>query len=184
MIYCLPMEKSPFGRQLSFSVGYVSEHDREVVALSGVKRIPYTVRCNRCGNIVNMASKQLRSPCKRCSYTKSVPLQDLREQIFYKYRYNAELKNIPFEISFEQFCDLISAPCHYCGDEPGRVWRSHRKRENEVIYNGIDRRINADGYVFGNVATCCSTCNYLKRERSVEDLRDIVKKWAGRVDSW
>lgn len=56
-----------------------------------------------------------------------------------------------FDLSFEQWCDLVlDKPCHYC-DGP-----------LEKKGCGLDRKDNTLGYVIGNVVSCCKECNRLK----------------------
>jgi hypothetical protein len=171
-------------RQDRYPIGYVGETDREVVGYTDHRSVIYKVKCNRCNSVIAGTSKTLRVPCKKCSYEKKKPLQDLRYQIFWKYRYNANLKGVPFEISFEDFKKTISQDCFYCGVAPSRKWVSKRKAENTIIYNGIDRLINEKGYVKNNYVTCCSTCNYIKKDYSIKEFKKIVKKWSERLDTW
>jgi hypothetical protein len=55
-------------------------------------------------------------------------------------------------INFEQFCELVSSPCHYCGNVLP-----------ETGY-GLDRKDNDLGYIIGNIVPCCKDCNKMKGE--------------------
>jgi hypothetical protein len=54
------------------------------------------------------------------------------------------------DITFEQYCDLIQNPCHYCGG---------------VLPDfgyGLDRTNNLLDYTLDNVVTYCKECNLIK----------------------
>ena len=165
-------------------IGYISNTDREVIDYSNHRSKIYKIQCRKCNSVINGASKTLHSPCKKCSYIKNVPLQDLRKQIFYKYRYNANLKNVVFEISFDFFCQKISEDCYYCGRQPSAIWKSNRREQNSVVYNGIDRKINNVGYTENNCVPCCSECNYFKKDKSTNEFKEMVERWSVRMDTW
>ncbi len=59
------------------------------------------------------------------------------------------MREIQFEITFAQFVTLWGKPCAYCGAGINTI--------------GLDRIDNTLGYIFSNVAPCCSVCNYMKR---------------------
>lgn len=68
---------------------------------------------------------------------------------------------------------MIFQPCHYCGEPPNhyRVLGSGRwRRQSTVPSHGIDRMDSSKGYVPGNCVTCCTTCNYMKREQHYDDF--------------
>jgi hypothetical protein len=69
---------------------------------------------------------------------------------------SAKDRGLLVSISFEEFKELTSSPCWYCGGmSPG--------------YNfvGVDRLDVDEGYIPGNCVPCCSTHNYMKRGMSV-----------------
>jgi len=67
--------------------------------------------------------------------------------------------------------------CHYCGTRPRNALAHKGLRKRTKIINGIDRIDNHQGYVYGNVVTCCAQCNYAKGCLSYADFI----QWAGRV---
>jgi len=79
------------------------------------------------------------------------------------YRLSARSKNLDFEISEEEYYNLTSQPCIYCGD-PG-----------EHGFVGIDRADSFKGYILPNCVPCCSMCNYLKKSLSPAALRQRVE---------
>jgi len=68
-----------------------------------------------------------------------------------RFRNSATVRRIAQELTFEQFCDLTSKPCTYCG----------RFSFNNV--SGIDRANNSIGYTIENSVPCCSACNIMKQ---------------------
>ena len=82
------------------------------------------------------------------------------------YQRSARLKKLKFELSEEEFKELVAKPCYYCDivDEKG--------------FNGIDRTNQSVGYIqsnlsisdgwttersqVGNCVSCCAMCNWLK----------------------
>ncbi len=65
-----------------------------------------------------------------------------------------------FDIPIEVFARLSAEPCSYCGVPPSK--RTHSAHE-VFVSSGLDRVDNNVGYVEGNLTSCCTTCNYMKR---------------------
>jgi hypothetical protein len=66
------------------------------------------------------------------------------------YGRNANLKNLEFTISFDDYSNVVTKECHYCG------------LIQEKGFNGIDRKDQSAGYIIDNCVSCCKMCNYLK----------------------
>lgn len=66
---------------------------------------------------------------------------------WHNYRGSAKFRGIKFSLRFENFCQLMSAPCHYC--KKPKAW-------------GIDRKDSRFAYQIGNVVPCCKPCNTAK----------------------
>lgn len=80
-----------------------------------------------------------------------------------------------FELTFEQFKDIISKNCNYCGSPPKNVKKDRRKYRDRILkYNGIDRVDNDVGYVMSNVVPCCRNCNIAKHTYSVDFFKELV----------
>ena len=77
-----------------------------------------------------------------------------------KYRYDAERKNRPFELTREEAYDLFLQDCFYCG-EPSR---------KEKLM-GLDRFDNTQGYLASNVVPTCWTCNVIKHKHAWPDVK-------------
>ena len=72
------------------------------------------------------------------------------------YRRSAIDKNLSFEFTLEEFKELTTKNCYYCGEL------------QEKGFNGIDRKKCTDNYVKDCCVSCCSTCNYIKG--SLDDI--------------
>ncbi len=70
------------------------------------------------------------------------------------YKRSADLKQLEFAISFDEFKEIVIKPCNYCG--------ILRDRGTEQ-FNGIDRIDSSIGYLVGNCVSCCPMCNYMKK---------------------
>jgi hypothetical protein len=66
------------------------------------------------------------------------------------YKRCANIKNLDFEISFEDYESIVSSRCYYCNSM------------EEKGFNGIDRNDQTKGYVVDNCLPCCTMCNYVK----------------------
>jgi hypothetical protein len=79
---------------------------------------------------------------------------DMHATSLSSYKVRAKQKDLPFEISEEQYTGFLSSACYYCHRMTGA--------------NGIDRKDNTLGYTIDNCVACCSDCNYMKKNSSVE----------------
>lgn len=106
--------------------------------------------------------------------------------ILWEYKKNARVKGLKFELSEEVFIKLTSGDCIYCGQVPGNKRHTQNKKRS-YIYNGIDRVDSSKGYEKGNCVSCCSTCNYMKRRKTVSEFYgavDLINKEAKRHHSF
>jgi hypothetical protein len=62
-------------------------------------------------------------------------------------RCTAKRRNLEWSLELDQYLQLISLPCHYCG---GSLCKSGV---------GLDRLDNSNGYTLTNVVPCCGVCN-------------------------
>lgn len=72
------------------------------------------------------------------------------KQNFNVYKRCADIKNLTWEFTFEQYEELVKNPCHYCGIIQERG------------FNGIDRTNQQLDYTIENCVSCCKICNYMK----------------------
>ena len=71
------------------------------------------------------------------------------------YKQNAKKKNIEWLLSKKVFCHLLDGACYYCAKMPAL---------------GIDRYDNNVGYTPDNSVSCCSYCNYAKRDLAADQF--------------
>lgn len=90
------------------------------------------------------------------------------------YKFRARQKGLAFELSEEQFRNLSQMNCHYCDAKPSGTSKS---RYDVFVYNGLDRKDSAQGYILDNVVPCCSICNHAKHTMSY----DTFCAWLDRI---
>jgi hypothetical protein len=95
------------------------------------------------------------------------------------YRRDAKARGATFALTETEARALFLAPCHYCGAEPGRVFRATTCRA-AFVCNGIDRLDSSSGYVAGNVVPACKACNYLKGGRPYRVFMGLLARIAAR----
>ena len=81
----------------------------------------------------------------------------------------AKDKNLPFDLSLDEFEYITSKKCFYCGSDP-KIWVAKRTTYKPILFNGIDRVDNNLGYINSNVVPCCSTCNYMKKNLKLSSM--------------
>lgn len=97
-----------------------------------------------------------------------------------KYRKRAKSENVEFSLTSEQFYDICSMNCYYCGDAPTErsTYTYVRKNgfEGKFIANGIDRVVPDQGYTLENSVPCCTPCNLMKTDKSqLEFINRAIK---------
>lgn len=127
-----------------------------------------------CGNFVAVRADSLvkKNPTASCGCLNRLQISALGKSRqrsddpvlwakFTNYQREAPKRGHSFELAYEEFKQFVTKTCYYCG-------------HNEV---GIDRLDNTIGYVVSNCVPCCKTCNYAKRDMSVQDFLE----WVNRV---
>lgn len=84
---------------------------------------------------------------------------------FHKLRYDAKKKDRVVEISLEEFADLLTKPCVYCGE----------LRDSPYGY-GVDRIDSSGSYTLDNIVPCCGVCNQMKSDMDLEDFYAHIAK--------
>jgi hypothetical protein len=80
-------------------------------------------------------------------------------------RANIKGKEIPLDLTFEQYKELIASEvCHYCGDALPDVGF------------GLDRKDSSLGYNIGNCVPCCTACNKIRGDNLIlyEEMLHMV----------
>lgn len=116
------------------------------------------------GNLSSGKSKQC--PCQRIEKAEQ-NISSFWKGMLKTYRDGAKKRNLSFELSEEEFRDLMLKDCIYCGSKPSPK-RVSKRLHCAVPINGIDRVDPNKGYIVDNCVPCCSTCNKMKLNHSLE----------------
>ncbi len=133
---------------------------RPVVFFQGIKEKQETLTCLMCRQSNSNNDKRRDKQHRR-----DICRNSIRSQ-FTEYKKNAKIRNIAFEISFEEFKSIVYESCNYCDS-------IHKDRG----FNGIDRLDSSRSYEISNIVSCCKICNYMKRT----DLPDIFLQRIGNI---
>lgn len=91
-------------------------------------------------------------------------------------RSRANFHNFTFDLSMQDFHNLIRMPCHYCNDKSDiKQIRNHNTRLL-LRANGIDRVNNLLGYVISNCVPCCEMCNRSKGTNTAQEYLNHCRK--------
>lgn len=113
-------------------------------------------KCFRCGRWLSLdwfyrSSYQkdgYSGDCKQCQ-------MEAKECRYNLYKKNSNAKRKGFSLTKEEFYDITSKPCFYCGE--------YTKEDiNGVPFVGVDRIDSNKGYEISNVVPCCEICNRMK----------------------
>jgi len=120
-----------------------------------------------CGKILNVKGTHLSNMnTKSCGcYKKDVNSERLKKtsgtasfnKVWGYYRVNARRRNKDFNLTKEEFKNLVVKSCHYCNATPKSYFK--KKTNGLFYYNGVDRKDSNIGYTAENCVPCCSICN-------------------------
>lgn len=142
-----------------------------------------------CGNIAEATGLDLRDgstkSCK-CLTIERAKLMGKNNKIDYglasfnelyrAYKNSAENRNYTFNLTKEQFRNITSCSCHYCGIESSRKYQPRESFNGPYICNGIDRIDNTKGYEIDNVVPCCDICNRAKQCMTYTEFIAWIKR--------
>lgn len=122
----------------------------------------------------------LSGGCRKCTNPHLLPVgQAALNRLFANYKKNAKKRGYSFELSLEQFRQLTSMECFYCGASPLKQYGITRGN-GLYTYNGIDRVENSLGYVPGNCAPCCEPCNRAKLKMTQQEFLSLARRIAAK----
>lgn len=96
--------------------------------------------------------------------------------LYIRYKKGATSRGLSFELSKEEFKEIVGMNCFYCGDAPKNVIVGSKRINGGFRYSGIDRVDNSMGYLKTNIVACCRTCNVSKNNHSKDDFLDWIKR--------
>jgi len=85
-----------------------------------------------------------------------------QEKIMLKLIFKNYSSRNKIELNEDQFLQLVTMNCYYCGSPPGNNKKYYYKKKYSFYYSGLDRIDNSLGYQWENVIPCCKYCNSAK----------------------
>jgi len=153
------METKDIAEKLNRSVDSVREKRSRM-------KLPQLSLCKVCSTEHQTINQH--STCEQCVPNQKEYAANYRNGLngrLMMYKSNAKKRNLPFEITIEEFSEFWQKPCSYCGSEIETV--------------GIDRVDSSIGYITGNLVACCKICNQSKNDLSYEEwifhLKAVLK---------
>lgn len=138
-----------------------------------------------CGHIAYMKGNHLTAGrskgCRSCS-NRLPEGQAGFNNLLSKYKTRCITHKRVFDLSEEEFKEITSSNCHYCGVSPYKESKStystseNTKKHSIYLYNGIDRIDSSLGYTKENSVPCCEICNKAKRDMSYNDFINYLKR--------
>lgn len=92
-----------------------------------------------------------------------------------RYKQAAKKRNLEFNLTSDEFQDLTSKNCHYCGQPPKKKIKGKRSN-GSYTFNGIDRINSNEDYTKENCVSCCYFCNYAKNDYSLEEFMEWIHR--------
>jgi len=139
----------------------------------------WRIQCTNCGN-TRVVNTGVLASIEKHRYGCSCYLMPKGESglnaLLHQYKKGAKKRGLDFLLTKEQFRQLTSASCFYCGASPqDRHCVQQTKKRNvpgwgDYCYNGVDRTDNNKGYTIENCVTCCNICNRAKLKMGYEDF--------------
>jgi hypothetical protein len=132
-----------------------------------------------CGNECVVPGGHLRANMRQsCGCRSQRRIKDSgARSVYLTYRARARSRKIPFNLTMQEFTELIFNNCNYCGREPFNELKRSKTKKLQIKYNGIDRVIHKGSYSKDNCVTCCYYCNHAKLDLSIEQFKEQI----GRV---
>ena len=124
-------------------------------------------------------------------------------------KYRAKRKNLEFNLTLDDYIKIAKNPCNYCGRITLRntymvaqdPWTKVFKGKGEWIIevqndraseidkyttecSGIDRVDSNKGYLLDNIVPCCTSCNTLKSNLTLEEFLDKCIRFCDRNEEY
>jgi len=154
------------------------------VGSNGRNRL-WECKCD-CGNVHIASSGVLLGGhikscgCYREEFRKLDGQEAAKKRLIGVYKTESKKRNVPFTLTDEEFFQLTSQNCYYCGIEPQNVIKpthyDSREPERWFTYTGIDRLDSSKGYELTNVVPSCWVCNRAKVSMSEEQFKSWIKR--------
>jgi hypothetical protein len=123
--------------------------------------------CVKGSDVLNNKKRNFSCGCFRKTRIRETKLKpenhrtNILNQVMARYKIEAKNRNYSFNLTQEQFTEIINKPCYYCGAENSQ-FVTHLITKEKHWFSGIDRVDNRAGYEYNNVVSCCKKCNTKK----------------------
>lgn len=152
-----------------------NENNYEKVALKTINYRQRQMEENQEGYLIHNAemAKKWRENNPEKMIEANENKKNSKEINYSNYKRNANMKNLDFSINYDEYCNIVTKECYYCGIIQERG------------FNGIDRKDQTKGYILDNCSSCCKMCNYMKGSTSDEVFIKRVEHiltFQGKID--
>jgi len=134
-----------------------------------------------CGNITEVRTGHLTSKngtrscgCLGVAYPLSKGESSFN-QILERYGRQARSRGIKFDLTKEEFRNLITSDCFYCGSPPTSI-QNNKTANGSFTYSGVDRIDSSKDYIIDNCVPCCKVCNFMKRDMTTSVFYNQIEK--------
>lgn len=141
--------------------------------------------CTQCDNEVTISLSSIsrkvaanRIFCEKC-LTRRYDDDYIYESALNDFKKKAKERNLSWQLTYQQFVDMITKECHYCTAPPSSKRFRRMPWNSKVPINGIDRKNNMVGYEIDNCVPCCGICNRAKSSMSYEDFIMYINRIRG-----
>ena len=195
--YIKKVYKSDFSKQITCKICDLHKYYTDFVGFENIaykvidfdhacnKKLYYKCICKNCNSTLILRKDSImgasKCHCVKCKGNGIVPSLDGPLNVYkYNYKMGAFNRGLTWELTDDEFKQIISQPCYYCGELPHPIQslRRYTHVKDELYVNGIDRLNSDDGYTISNSVPCCSMCNKMKLDFSLDKFILQVKKIA------
>lgn len=139
----------------------------------------YNCSCNTCSTLhtTNIQAIKEGRKCPNCRVRGKKPTYE--SQMNYlknQYVQGAKDRKLEWNLSDEEFYELVTSKCFYSGTEPQHRNPSGLRTFLEFKVNGIDRVDSSKGYTRENCVSCCERCNRMKMSLNKDDFLFQISK--------
>lgn len=157
--------------------------DFDHVAIRNNHRLFYKCICKNCGKVSILRKDSIidakGSKCSKCIGNNKIPGTSALYNIYKgHYKNGAVSRGLTWELTDDQFINIISKNCHYCGAEPIEIQSLKRYNKTALPFmaNGIDRVDPNKDYTIDNCVPCCIKCNRMKLNYSYKEFLSHINK--------
>lgn len=136
----------------------------------------WNVHCNICGYLSRKTTKEILQCLTTCVNCSNFPQgQAGLNRLYHDYIRGCNRRKLEFNLSIEEFKEITSGICHYCGTVPVLLICATSNKQKKYqwgnyFYNGIDRKNPNKIYNKDNCVSCCWVCNRAKSTMLYEEF--------------